>query len=68
VKASLDDLLWERRRRSFHRFFVDAWPNIPGEGGNALIDHWSIRAVCDRFERLVRGTLGKNNLIVNIPP
>lgn len=68
MKASLDDLLWERRRRSFHRFFVDAWPNIPGEGGNALIDHWSIRAVCDRFERLVRGSLGKNNLVVNIPP
>lgn len=68
MKASLDDLLWERRRRSFHRFFVDAWPNIPGEGGNALIDHWSIRAVCNRFERLVRGSLGKNNLVVNIPP
>ena len=60
--------LWERRRRSFYRFFVDAWPHIPGEGGNPLIEHWSIKAVCDRFERLARGTLGKNNLVVNIPP
>lgn len=65
---TLEEVRWEQRRRSFYRFFCDAWPHIPGEGGNPLIANWSLKAVCDRFERLARGSLGKNGLIVNIPP
>ena len=68
MSATLQDGLWERRRRSFHQFFVDAWPHIPGETGNPLVEHWSIKVVCDRFQRLIRGKLDKNSLIVNIPP
>ena len=65
---NLDALLWERRKRSFWAFYRDAWPYIPGESGNPLIEHWSTKALCDRFERLIRGTLGPHNLCVNIPP
>lgn len=65
---SLEAALWERRRRSFFRFFVDCWPHIPGEAGTPLVLNWSIKAVCDRLDMLARGTLGKNNLCINIPP
>ena len=65
---SLEAIDWELRRRSFFKFYVDAWPYIPGESGNPLILNWSTKAICDRFERLIRGQLDHNNLCVNIPP
>src|SRR5437764_7572976 len=63
---SVDDLHAERMRRSLAEFVKGAWKVI--EPGRELIWNWHVFAICAHVEALVKGTLGKRNLIINVPP
>ena len=50
----------------YHRFIRRAWPTI--EPGVPFVDGMPIGAVTDHVQALMEGTLGKRNLLINIPP
>lgn len=52
--------------QDYHRFIRRAWPTI--EPGVPFVDGMPIAAVTDHVQALIDGTLGKRNLLVNIPP
>lgn len=50
----------------YHRFIRKSWPTI--EPGIKFVDGMPIGAVTDHVQALMEGTLGKRNLLINIPP
>jgi hypothetical protein len=50
----------------YHRFIRKAWPVL--EPGVPFVDGMPIGAVTEHVQALMEGTLGKRNLLVNIPP
>ena len=53
-------------RADYHRFIRHCWPVI--EPGVAFVDGMPVRAVTEAVQALMEGTLGKRNLLINIPP
>jgi predicted phage terminase large subunit-like protein len=47
-------------------FLREAWPIV--EGARVLKWNWHIDVICQHLEALDNGTLGKNKLLVNVPP
>lgn len=56
----------ERMRRSFSMFVKEAWKVI--EPATPLVWNWHLDVICDHVQALIQGTLGKQNLIINVPP
>lgn len=63
---SVSDIQAERMKRQFSLFVRAAWHVI--EPATPLIWNWHLDAICDHVQALVEGTLGKQNLIINVPP
>lgn len=63
---SLQDLHVDEMRDSFSAFVKEAWKII--EPATPLVWNWHLDAICDHVQALVEGTLGKKNLIMNVPP
>jgi predicted phage terminase large subunit-like protein len=53
-------------RRSFSLFVKEAWKII--EPATPLIWNWHLDVICDHVQALMEGRLGKQNLIINVPP
>ena len=52
-------------RNKLSAFYQRAWRELePSEYQH----NWHIECICDHLEALYRGTLGKNKLIINVPP
>lgn len=66
VDAELHDLQQYALRHDYHRFIRKAWDTL--EPGVPFVDGIPIGAVTEHVQALVEGTLGKRNLLVNIPP
>lgn len=63
---STSDIKIERMRRSLAEFIKEAWKIV--EPATPLIWNWHMDAVCEHVQALVQLKLGKNNLIINVPP
>src|SRR6266851_2942076 len=63
---ALSDIRAERMRRSLAEFVKGAWPII--EPATPLVWNWHMDAICEHVQALVQNKLGKNNLIINVPP
>ena len=63
---SVSDIQAERMRRRLSEFVKGAWPIFDPE--TPLVWNWHMDAVCDHVQALFEGTLGKDNLQVNVPP
>lgn len=50
----------------YHRFIRKTWPVL--EPGVPFVDGMPIGAVTEHLQALMEGTLGKRNLLINIPP
>lgn len=59
-------LLQYALQQDYHRFIRYAWPII--EPGVKFADGLPIEAVTEHVQALVEGTLGRRNLLINIPP
>lgn len=53
-------------QRDYHRFIRKAWATL--EPGVRFVDGMPIGAVTDHVQSLCEGTLGRRNLLINIPP
>jgi len=53
-------------RLSLAEFVREFWPVI--EPSTPLVWGWVMEAICDHVQALVEGKLGKNNLLINVPP
>lgn len=62
----LDEIRAEKMRRKFSGFVKEAWNVI--EPSTPLLWNWHLDALCDHIAALVTGKLGRNNLIINVPP
>jgi predicted phage terminase large subunit-like protein len=49
----------------YYHFFKAGWHTV---NGDELIDEEYVRFLCDHMERLMRGELSSNRLLINIPP
>lgn len=56
----------EGARRSLAEFVRQAWHVV--EPSTPLVGNWHIAVICDRVQALMEGQLGKQNLIINVPP
>ena len=56
----------EARDISLKAFVRWAWPIV--EPGTPLVWNWHMDAICEHLEALLLGTLGKNNLMILVPP
>ena len=67
-KLDVDSATLERYalQHDYHRFIRRSWEVI--EPGVKFVDGMPIGAVTDHVQALMEGTLGKRNLLVNIPP
>jgi predicted phage terminase large subunit-like protein len=63
---SLTDAQLAARDISLRDFVRWAWQII--EPGTPLVWNWHLDAICEHVEALLRGTLGKQNLMVLVPP
>lgn len=56
----------ELAKRSLAEFVKQSWHVI--EPTTPLIWNWHIEVICQHVQALLEGRLGKNNLLVNVPP
>lgn len=63
---SLEEIHAELARRSLAEFVRQAWPII--EPTTELIWNWHLTVICDHLQALLEGRLGKQNLIICVPP
>lgn len=54
------------RRYGFKEFVKQAWAIV--EGGRPLKWNWHLDAICEHLQALHEQRLGKNKLLVNVPP
>lgn len=52
--------------QSLAEFVKQSWHVI--EPGTPLVWNWHLDVICDHVQALVEGRLGKQNLIINVPP
>lgn len=55
-----------RCRQRFAEFVKEAWKIV--EPATPLVWNWHMEVVCDHVQALVEGKLGRQNLIINVPP
>lgn len=63
---SLEEIQAAKARLSLAHFVRQAWHVI--EPGTPLIWNWHLDVMCDHVQALLEGRLGKNNLVINVPP
>lgn len=63
---SLQEVRAEQARRSLAEFVKQAWPII--EPSTPLVWNWHLDVICNHVQALLEGRLGKQNLIINVPP
>lgn len=66
VPWSLEELEADLCLRSLADFVQAAWPSI--EPGTPLKWGWALDVMCDHIQAWIEGRLGKNNLVINVPP
>ena len=64
--ADLIEIRAEKARRSLAEFVRQAWPIIEPE--TLLVWNWHLDVICDHVQALVERRLGKQNLVINVPP
>ena len=63
---SLEKVREALARRSLAEFVKQMWPVI--EPTTELVWNWHIDVICDHVQALVEGRLGRQNLVINVPP
>ena len=56
----------DAREMTLEQFVMAAWGIV--EPGTPLLWNWHLSAICQHLEALLLGTLGKNNLVISVPP
>ena len=62
----LDEIDIELSQRSLADFTRTMWPVI--QPATPLVWNWHMDVMCEHIQALLEGTLGKNNLLINVPP
>src|SRR6266446_8786142 len=66
TRARLTDAQHAARGAPLRDFLRACWPII--EPSTPLVWNWHLDAICDHVQALLEGRLGKQNLIVLVPP
>ncbi len=66
VDVDMAEMLRYSLQQDYHRFIRHSWHVI--EPGVKFTDGMPIEAVTEHVQSLIEGNLGRNNLLVNIPP